>query len=146
MNGINAQNKKYTIDEIETYSELLRGLPCPICGNTHKKLNGTTLHTVRSFILLTTYKAKPVVACPDCLDKKNKDAIISTALLGWWGVPWGILKTPVYIYRNIKAKKQHRSPTPNNTILAFTLGNIGEIEAYKNDIEMLKEIIGRRNN
>ncbi len=146
LQGAIAQNKKYSLSEVEQYSKLLRDLPCPICGNTHEKLNGTISHTVKSFIIFTTYGTEPTIACPDCLDKKNDDAILSSALLGWWGFPWGFFKTPIYIYRNYKAKKDNRLDTSNNTLLSYTLGNIGEIETYKDNKEKLKDIIKRRNN
>ena len=135
------QNRQYTIEEIEAYAMLLRNLPCPVCNDTSSGLNGTLSHTVKSFILFTTSRAEPTVGCPDCLDKQNDNAILSTALLGWWGFPWGLIKTPVYIYRNIKAKKQNRSDYPNDVLLAYTLENIGEIETYKDDREKLKRII-----
>jgi len=145
LKGAIAQNKEYTKDEIEYYSKLLQNLPCPICGNATSKLNGTLSYTVKSFILFTSYRADPSIGCPDCLDKKNNDAILSTALLGWWGLPWGLIKTPVYIYRNITAKKQNRVSHSNDTLLGFTLMNIGEIETYKDDKEKLKKIIKQRN-
>jgi hypothetical protein len=141
LKGAMAQNKEYSRDEVESYSELLRELPCPLCGNTHDKLNGTISYTVKSFIFFTTYEKKPIIACPDCLDKKNNDAVLSTALLGWWGFPWGILRTPVYIYRNLKAKKENRLDVSNNTLLSYTLANIGELETYKENKDKLKEII-----
>ncbi len=141
LSGAIAQNKSYTLAEIERYSDLLRDLPCPICGTTHFRLNGTLSHTVKSFLLLTTYASKPLIACPDCLDKKNSSAILSTAVLGWWGFPWGLLKTPVYIYKNYKAKKENRQETANQTLLSFTLANVGLIETYKHDGEKLQEII-----
>jgi hypothetical protein len=146
LQGAIAQNKEYSLAEVEQYSKLLRDLPCPICGNTHEKLNGTVSHTVKSFIIFTTYGTEPTIACPDCLDKKNDDAILSTALLGWWGFPWGFFKTPIYIYRNYKAKKDNRLDSSNNTLLSYTLGNIGEIETYKDNKEKLKDIIKRRKN
>jgi len=145
LKGAFAQNKEYSIDEIENYSNLLRDLPCPICENTIEKLNGTILHTVKSFIFFTTSSAETTIACPDCLDKKNNDAIFSTALLGWWGIPWGLFKTPIYIYRNYKEKKENRLSVSNNTLLLYTLNHIGEIETYKANTEKLKEIIQRRN-
>ena len=146
LQGAIAQNKEYSLAEVEQYSKLLRNLPCPICGNTHEKLNGTISHTVKSFIIFTTYGTEPTIACPDCLDKKNDDAILSTALLGWWGVPWGFFKTPVYIYRNFKAKKENRLDTSNNALLSYTLRNIGEIETYKDNNEKLCNIIKTRKN
>jgi hypothetical protein len=136
-----AQNKEYTADEIAVYAELLRELPCPVCANTTEKLNGTITHTVKSFIVFTSYETKPAIACPNCLDKMNNQAMVSTALLGWWGIPWGLFKTPVYLYRNHKAKQYNRLARPNDTLVGFTLANIGEIEAYRNNKERLKLII-----
>lgn len=141
LNAAFAQNKDYKLEEVETYAEFLRALPCPDCGNTKDKLNGTICHTVKSFIFFTTYGTKPVIACPDCLNKANNSATLSTALLGWWGFPWGLLKTPLYIYRNQKAKKQNEVYPANETMLGFTMSNIGHIEAYRNDKEKLKEVL-----
>lgn len=141
LKGAIAQNKEYSIEEVDNYSKLLRDLPCPICGNMDEKLNGTIAHTVKSFIIFTTSGTEPTIACPNCLDKRNNSAMISTALLGWWGIPWGFFKTPVYIYRNYKAKQENRIDNSNNTLLSYTLEHIGEIETYKTDKEKLKEII-----
>ena len=144
LKGALAQNKEYSIEEVEAYSKLLRDLPCPICGRQNEKLNGTILHTVKSFIIFTTSETEPIIACPDCLDKKSNDAIISTVLFGWWGIPYGLFKTPVYIYRNLKAKRENRLDNSNSTLLSFTLGNIGKLETHKDNEEELKEIISAK--
>ena len=141
INGALAQNKKHTTEELEKYSEKLRKLACPICGQTEQKLNGTIAHSVKSFFIFTSFKTEPFVACPQCLDKKNNQALISSAILGWWGIPWGIIKTPTYIFRNIKAKKQNHLDNSNETMLSFTLSNIGEIETYGNDNTKLTMLI-----
>jgi hypothetical protein len=141
LKAAKAQNKEYTIEELEHYSSKLRELPCPICGQKEQKLNGTIAHSIMSFVIFTTYKSIPYIACPQCLDKKNNGALISSAILGWWGIPWGLIKTPVYIYRNIKARRQNHLDNSNDTLLSFTLTNIGEIEAYGNDNENLYKLI-----
>ncbi|PWS29406.1 hypothetical protein DHW03_06200 [Pedobacter yonginense] len=141
LNGALAQNMEYSIEEIEHYSQFLRNLPCPICNNETEKLNGTSSHKVKSFIFVTVSETEPTIACPNCLDKTNNSAIISTALFGWWGIPWGIFKTPIYIYRNFRDKKENRIDSSNKTLLSFTLSNIGKIEAYKDDKGKLQEII-----
>jgi hypothetical protein len=141
LEGAKAQNREYSLEEITELSQKLRSLPCPLCGNKTAKLNGTIMHTAKSFIVFSFFRKEPIIGCPDCLDKKNQESIISTALLGWWGIPSGILKTPFYIYNNIKAKKQNRIAEPNETLLNFTFENIGQIETYKDDSEKLKQII-----
>ena len=50
LNGIEAQNKTYTFEEVEELSLKIRELACPICGSRTSKLNGTIMHTVKSFI------------------------------------------------------------------------------------------------
>lgn len=141
LEGVKAQNKKYTFEEINDLSQKLRSLPCPECGSKTTKLNGTVMHTVKSFIILTVSRQESIIACPDCLNKKNQESIISTALMGWWGIPSGIIKTPVYIYNNIKSKKENRIAESNSTLISFTLQNVGLIETYKEDSEKLKQII-----
>ena len=136
-----AQNKEYLIEDIEKYAKILQRLPCPICDNSHEKLNGTFAHTVKSFILFTNYRSEISVACSLCLDKINNQAIISTALLGWWGFPWGIIKTPYYIYKNLKQKSANKDDFPNSALLSFTLANIPEIDTYIENKEKLKRII-----
>lgn len=144
MKGAVAQTKKYTLKELEVYAEKLRILSCPICNQKTEKLNGTISFTVKSFVFISTFGRKPIIACPNCLDNENQKSINSTLLLGWWGIPWGILKTPMYIYKNINIKKHNHDKKPNDTLIAFTLQNIGEIETYSEDPEKLKRIIASR--
>ena len=141
LEGVKAQNKEYSLEEITELSQILRSLPCPLCGSKTAKLNGTIMHTAKSFIVFSFFRKEPIIGCPNCLDQKNKEAITSSALLGWWGIPEGILKTPFYIYNNLQEKKQNRISEPNQTLLNFTLENIGQIETYKDDTEKLKKII-----
>ena len=96
---------------------------------------------MKSFLLFTSFAKKPIIACPECLDRENDNSITSTLLLGWWGFPWDILKTPIYIYRNMKIKGQNHFERPNETLLSFTLSNVGEIESYSDNFEKLKRII-----
>ena len=77
--------------------------------------------------------------------KKNIDSIKSTFLLGWWGLPEGLLKTPLYIYANFQSKKQNRDKDSNEALIIFTHQNIGQIESYKNDNEKLMQILKKLN-
>ena len=141
LKGAMAQNREYTSEELESYAGRLRELACPLCGSKEQKLNGTIAHTIMSFLVITSYKTESVIACPPCLDKKNDSALMSSALLGWWGIPWGLLKTPTYIYRNIKAKQQNHMINSNDALLSFTLSNIGLIETFGHDKNKLAELI-----
>jgi hypothetical protein len=141
LKGVKAQNNEYSLKKIKELSQILRNLSCPLCGNKTAKLNGTIMHTAKSFLFFSFFRKESIIGCPNCLDQKNKEAITSCALLGWWGIPEGILKTPFYIYYNLQEKKQNRISEPNQTLLNFISENIGQIETYKNDVEKLKKII-----
>lgn len=56
------QNKKYSLEEIEVYAELIRKLPCPVCENSNEKLNGTSVYTVKSFLLFTYTNTESMIA------------------------------------------------------------------------------------
>ena len=105
IKGVQAQNRQYTIAEIDAYCEMIRGLGCPSCAS---------------------------------------DAIVKTAVLGWWGIPWGIVRTIQAISRNISNKRVHHSEEPNKYLRSFVLGRIGQLETYRNDKERLREIIAAK--
>lgn len=139
--GIEAQQKKYTIAEIDSYCNVLMDLSCPICNSKSQKLNATLISTVKSFLIITSYKRELKIACPNCLIKELDKAIISTALLGWWGFPWGIIKTPMYIYYNFDSKKEAHNQMPNNELRSFVLANIGKVATSINIEEKLFKLI-----
>jgi len=141
IKGLEAQNKTYTIEEVDNYCNLIRQLNCPICGTSHAALNATETSEVMSFIVFTQWKNRIKVGCPDCLDKANESALTTTALAGWWGIPWGIIRTIQAIVQNIKNKKTNHSDTPNDFLRSYTLSKIGILETYKDNKEKLQQII-----
>ena len=141
--GVEAQNKTYTIEELDFYCGLIRKLSCPACGNTSEELNATVTGEVMSFIIFTQYKKKLTVACPDCLDKANNNALTKSAVFGWWGLPWGIIRTAQAIALNLKGKETNRLAQPNNYLRSFTLSKIGELETYIDDEQYLQQLIDR---
>jgi hypothetical protein len=143
VEGMKAQNKPLTGDAFDALCALARNLECPCCGSSAKPLNGTLTAEVQSYIILTRYNKKLKVACPDCLDKANNEAILTSTLLGWWGIPWGIVRTPLAIYRNLNAKKYNHAEEPNNYLRSYVLARIGLFEAFKNSPEKLQQIISR---
>jgi len=141
VKGVQAQNKSYTVEEIDEYCNLARNLPCPICETNSAKLNATRTSEVMSFILFTQYKRQLKVACPTCLDKANNNALIKTIIIGWWGIPWGFIKTIQAIGHNIKSKKTNHNDAPNDYLRSFVLSKIGQFETYRDNKEMLQQII-----
>ncbi|HWK02128.1 MAG TPA: hypothetical protein VNS58_00755 [Puia sp.] len=139
--GIDAQRKTYTVEEIDEYCAIIQELPCPVSGSTSRKLNGTKTAEVMSFILFSNYRKQIIIASPEMLDKANNNALIKTLLLGWWGVPWGLIRTVQAIGINAKSKRTNHMDEPNDYLRSFVLAKIGQIETYKDNQAKLLEII-----
>jgi predicted nucleic-acid-binding Zn-ribbon protein len=139
--ALDVQNKTYTVEELHVYCNLVNSLSCPICHKKGDRLNGTLTAEVMSFIILTRYKKKIHIGCPNCLDKLNNAALTKTIVFGWWGFPWGIIRSVQAIITNIKSKRTHHLDTSNQFLMSFVLSNIGQLEAYKGDKNRLGEVI-----
>ncbi|MHB1277677.1 MAG: hypothetical protein ACYC1Q_04700 [Bacteroidia bacterium] len=138
--GIDAQFEEFDEQTLYEHAEILRKLPCPLCGSGKEKLNATITGTVISIIYATQYEKEFKIACPNCLDAANNHAMTKSVLLGWWG-PWGLIKTPQALYMNDKMKKQNRLSEPNELFLGFVHERRGRIEANKNNPTELRELI-----
>jgi hypothetical protein len=143
LQGVVAQNREYSIDEIIDYSTVLRNLPCPYCNSKTKKLNGVFVYSIKSFILFTSTEINRYVGCAECLDSKCNKTLVSNLFLGWWSFPIGLIKTPFYIYKNLNSKKLHRTNNSSDALISFVENNIGYIESYKNDEAKLKTLINQ---
>lgn len=74
---------------------------CPCCGGSGP-VDVTTSYKIWSAILVTSWSSSPEISCRSCGRKRQiKDLLVST-VAGWWGIPWGLIITPVQIARNIR--------------------------------------------
>ena len=73
--------------------EQMRWQACPVCGG-EGPLDIHTVHTAWAYIVRTSWKDQPLLACSQCGTASIRRGIASTALLGWWGLagmfvaPW----------------------------------------------------------
>jgi hypothetical protein len=141
LRGADVQLEKIDENTLLAYAEILRNQPCPLCGSINEKLNATMVATVKSFVVMTNYRKELKIACPSCLDKQNDKATLNTALLGWWGIPWGIIRSVQALQLNSKMKKQHHLQEPNDLLNGFVYKRVGRIEANRNNPEGLQEMI-----
>jgi hypothetical protein len=77
---------------------------CPICGQRRSSLSGITIKRAISILLVTFTKKQYVIGCKPCLEELLNKAQNITIFFGWWGIPFGLIFTPLYIINNIKAK------------------------------------------
>jgi len=72
---------------------------CPKCGKAGP-VDVQTHYTIWSALLLTSWKSNPEICCRSCGVKSKLGGMAFSLVLGWWGIPWGILITPVQVTRN----------------------------------------------
>ncbi|MFA6059260.1 MAG: hypothetical protein WC756_13735 [Taibaiella sp.] len=141
LHGLEAQHRKYSNEELDLYCEIIRSLPCPISGLRNEKLNASLVAEALSFIVITNHKKYIAIGNPESLDKINNASLIRTLLLGWWGLPWGPIKTIQAMLINLNSKKTNHASGPNDFLRIFVQEHIGEIAAYKDDSDRLFRII-----
>ncbi len=72
---------------------------CPKCKgpgpvDVHK------YYQVWSALVVTRWSTRSQVSCLRCAIKSQAGSLLFSLLFGWWGIPWGIVFTPVQIFRN----------------------------------------------
>lgn len=86
---------------IKNVHEVFRG-DCPECGG-EGPVDVHISHTVWSIVAMTSFKSNPKICCRRCGRLARIKAALFSSLFGWWGVPWGMLGTPVQILRNFSS-------------------------------------------
>ena len=145
IDSVDSQTKELTESEFNEYCGILRNHPCPKCNTKTQKVNATMVGRVVSMLIMTNYEKSLKVACSNCLDEMHSKANMKSALLGWWGIPWGPIQTIRSFMFNSSMKKNNRSEKPNVIFTSFILSNIGIMEKAKTEPEKLTEFINRTN-
>jgi hypothetical protein len=144
VTGIEAQTKELTESELNELKSKISKLACPECGEHHSPLMGVLIRDVKSFVVFTHYKTTPLILCPTCAEKKRKNAMISTALLGWWGIPWGLIRTPQAIISSLIDNKK-REAISDSILTQFAIVNIGEIKTNWDKENILVDFVRHQN-
>ncbi|RZN84776.1 MAG: hypothetical protein EVB11_01615 [Winogradskyella sp.] len=146
INSVDSQTRELTESEFNEYCHILRNRPCPKCNSRTQKINATMVGRVISMLIMTNYEKSLKVACPNCLDEMHNNANLKSALLGWWGFPWGPIQTIRSFIYNSGMKEFNRTEKPNEVFTSFVVSNVGILEKAKTEPEKLTEFINRTNN
>lgn len=92
----------------EPPSELFPLITCERCGRDTPYLRIILVHWVWSALLFTRRGYSPLLVCSSCGAKSLGVASIKTAVVGWWGFPFGLFLTPVAIWKNLLASPEPR--------------------------------------
>jgi len=80
----------------------LHGGECPHCAGIGP-VDVHTTYRVHSFLVMTQWSSRPAVCCGSCATKRALGDAAYSLFLGWWGIPWGLVMTPVQLVRNVVA-------------------------------------------
>jgi hypothetical protein len=144
--SINFQLNDIDEDQINNYLALIRSQACPICGDSTQQLNAGLIGTVISVIVFTHYKKAFSIGCPTCLKKATQKAALKTALLGWWCLPWGVVRTPQALVYNRKTAKRVNTGEPTDILIDFVRNNASVIESIKTNNQSLQLLLANVNN
>lgn len=75
---------------------------CQICGRRDETLRAVTVPYVISLLVVTMRRAWVGVFCWRHRIQRVLAAGFITSLMGWWGIPWGVIHTPVALYKLLK--------------------------------------------
>ncbi len=100
-------------EEVRLEAESVHEGQCPQCGGPGP-VDVHVSHTVWSALVVSNARSTPAVCCASCGTKARWGAALSSAVLGWWGFPWGLVLTPIQIARNIGGLRgpDPRQPSP----------------------------------
>ena len=127
--GIEAQVKAWTKGDLATFIEQYRHRPCPRCGVQGKTLNGVPGAVARSFVVTSTIRTKLVIGCSICIKAELEHLSRQSLLFGWWGVPWGPVRTVRALALNSRAKTAAASREPTPELWNYIASHVGEIAA-----------------
>jgi len=145
LKGIEAQTVEISEDDLTELKDKVTGLTCPECGRKETSLIGSLVRKVRSYVVITSYEKIPLILCEVCAEKTRKNSIFFNLLLGWWGIPMGVFKTPQAIIKTLTDKKR-KNEISDIILTNFVLENVGEIRTnWDNEIELTK-FVGHINN
>lgn len=98
-------------DAVDELVVQIKNSKCPTCEN----IGGIEMfksYFVYSIIILTSWKEKPTLSCRSCAKKRQINDLVASFFLGWWGIPFGIIVTPIIVIMNVVA--MFRDPSKKN--------------------------------
>jgi hypothetical protein len=87
-------------DALAWYVQEIHQGACPKCGGSGP-VDVHTSYTIWSFAVLTSWQSHPEVCCRRCGVMAQVNGMLLSGAVGWWGLPWGVIGTPIQILRNI---------------------------------------------
>jgi hypothetical protein len=85
------------------------GAPQPPAATRNARTYRVRLTKVSSFILMTQQRHTVYTGTLEQLEAAARSARTHNLLMGWWGIPFGLIWTPMALARNAKGMRQVRA-------------------------------------
>lgn len=109
--------KNVAAEDAQRLAAQIHAGKCPKCTGPGP-IDVRTSYEVWSAIFMTRWSSASEVACRRCGIRKQSLSAIGSLALGWWGFPWGLIMTPVQVFRNIRAlAKPHDPARPSSQLV-----------------------------
>ena len=82
-----------------------------------------------------------IIGCTDCITASARNALLKSLLLGWWGIPWGPIRTIESVFTNIKAKDSNRYYGQTKEFMEFVRLHSSAIKAKIHMIDNLNDLL-----
>lgn len=79
----------------------MASVACKRCGKSDPTLRLTVFPWVVSVVLLSFKRGAVGIYCETCRSAERWKYVAISALVGWWGIPWGIFWTFEALARNL---------------------------------------------
>ena len=86
--------------DVKAFASAIHRGKCPKCTGAGP-VDVRASYQVWSAVLLTRWKSTQQISCRKCGIKSQAGDLAISSIAGWWGLPWGLLMTPIQIGRNI---------------------------------------------
>jgi hypothetical protein len=86
--------------ELDQYVEHVYRSNCPSCGGSGP-IDVRRAYWVWSAVVLTRWGSETKIECAPCAKPRRREKLFFSLLAGWWGMPFGLILTPVQIIRNL---------------------------------------------
>jgi hypothetical protein len=94
----------------------LRNGACPRCRHHRGIVEVRSAHWIWSAIVFTRFETKKHLCCRTCGKRENLKALGFSLLLGWWGIPFGLLGTPYMVLANLFQILGRDRPDPSDAL------------------------------
>jgi hypothetical protein len=89
-------------DIVADFARQIHAGPCPNCGRAGP-VDVHAAYWVWSALAFTRWGNLQQVSCRRCALKTQAGRLVSSSVLGWWGLPWGFVMTPIQVGRTALA-------------------------------------------